>query len=165
MVDQFNQLCFSNPMKQSEFETEKGSSLSHQLIKAGRLINEQGLATARELYQLPALKQSHLDLMPYIDFEGTSVSEIAKRKGVSKQSVSKLVQEMVSMEMLYINPDPEDSRSKLVFFQTTGPLSIQKGFAALTSIDQVLMEHLGEKSYKTVLKKISGIVECMAADN
>ncbi|NOX42423.1 MAG: MarR family transcriptional regulator [Gammaproteobacteria bacterium] len=152
-------------MKKSDFEKQKGASLSHQLIKVGRLINERGLAAARNAFHIPELKQSHLDLFPYIDFEGTSVSEVAKRKGVSKQSVSKLVQEMVHMKILFLKKDPEDSRSKLVFFKTSGPFTIQKGFEALMSIDRLLIDHLGEKSYTSALKKVSDFVEIFQSEN
>ena len=148
-------------MKKSDFEKRKEASLSHQLIKVGRHINQSGLTRAREAFSLPELKQSHLDLFPYIDFEGTSISEIAKRKGVSKQSVSKLVQEMVRMRILFLKTDSKDSRSKLVFFKTSGPFAIQKGFEALVSIDHSLAEHLGEKSYTSLLKKVSELLEIL----
>ncbi len=151
-------------MKKPDFEKQKNASLAHQLIKLGRLINERGLASARDAFHLPELKQSHLDLFPYIDFTGTRISEIAKRKEVSKQSVSKLVQEMVHMKVLLLKPDPEDNRSKRVFFYTSGPFSIHKGFAALMSIDHLLAEHLGEKSCASVLKKVSGLVEVMQSE-
>jgi len=149
-------------MNQPDLEKQKVSSLSHQLIKAGRFINERGLAAAREAFNLPELKQTHLDLFPHIDFEGTSISEIAKRKGVSKQAASKLVQEMVRMKILYLKADPDDSRSKRVYFKTNGPFAIQKGFEAFASIDQLLAEYLGEKSYRAVLKKVTESLEVLA---
>jgi len=152
-------------MKNSNFEKQKSESLSHQLIKAGRLIHEKGLFGAREAFHLPELKQSHLDLFPYIDFEGTSISKIAKRKGVSKQAVSKLVQEMVGMKLLSLQADPEDSRSKLVFFNTSGPFAIQKGFKALITIDHLLIDHFGEKSYLSVLKSVSDLVDFMQSES
>ncbi len=164
MVDYISQLCFTKKMKKFDFEKRKRTSLSHQFIKVGRLINERGLATARDAFHLPELKQSHLDLFPYIDFEGTSVSVIAKRKGVSKQFVSKLVQEMVYMKILSLKTDPKDSRSKQVFFKTSGSFAIQKGFAALMSIDHVLIDHIGEESYMSILKEVSTLVEIFQSE-
>lgn len=148
-------------MKTTDFEKQKNASLAHQLIKIGRLISMRGLTAAREAYQLPELKQSHLDLFPYIDFNGSSVSEIAIRKGVSKQSVSKLVQEMVLINLLSLKASPTDGRSKLVFFKTSGPQAIQKGFKALVSIDQQLKDELGESNYLSILKKTSRLIEAL----
>ena len=146
-------------MDKSKFEDQKSDSLSHQLTKVGRLINERGLNSVRDVFNLPELKQSHLDLFPYIDFEGTSISDIAKRKCVSKQSVSKIVKEMTHMRILFVKTDPEDSRSKLVFFQTTGYYSIKKGFKELVSIDNLISDHLGRKSYKSILENISDLIK------
>lgn len=146
-------------MNKSNFENQKITSLSHQLIKVGRLINERGLDSVRDVFNLPELKQSHLDLFPHIDFEGTSISEIAKRKGVSKQSVSKLVKEMTNIKILSIKTDPEDSRSKIVFFKTSGFYSIQKGLEKLISIDRLILNHLGNKTYKSTLENVSDLID------
>ncbi len=152
-------------MNKSNFENQKNASLSHQLIKVGRLINKRGLTSVREAFNLPELKQSHLDLFPYIDFDGTSISEIAKRKGVSKQSVSKLVKEMTHIRVLSIKIDPKDSRSKIVYFKTSGFFSIQKGFEALISIDRLIAAYLGNKSYKTTLDNICDLIKVFESEN
>jgi len=165
MVDRYGQPWFTKSMKKSDFEEQKNASLSHQLIKAGRLINKRGLAAAQESFHLSGLKQSHLDLFPYIDFVGTGISEIARRKGVSKQSVSKLVKEMVHMKILFLKADPEDNRSKRVFFKTSGPFAIQKGLEDLMWFDCLLKAHFGEKPYISVLKKVSDIVDIFQIEN
>jgi len=151
-------------MSKTNFENKKNTSLSHQLIKVGRLINERGLDSVRDVFSLPELKQSHLDLFPHIDFEGTSISEIAKRKGVSKQSVSKLVKEMTHIKILSIKTDPKDSRSKIVFFKTSGFYSIQKGLEELISIDRLISNHLGNKTYKSTLENVSGLIDFFQDD-
>ena len=148
-------------MTSERLETLKTTSLAHQLIKAGRLTNEKGLENARKMLRLPKLKQLHLELYAYIDHDGTALSEIAKRKGVSKQAVSKLVQEMVEMNLLLIKNDPNDGRSKKVYFKTSGPHAIQKGFKALEQIDCSLKAELGDKHYKMVLTKISQIMRML----
>jgi len=96
---------------------------------------------------------------------GTGISEIAKRKGVSKQSVSKLVKEMVHMKILFLKVDPDDNRSKRVFFKTSGPFAIQKGLEDLMSFDCLLKEHFGEKSYTSVLKKVSDVIDIFQSEN
>ncbi|MDH3325092.1 MAG: MarR family transcriptional regulator [Gammaproteobacteria bacterium] len=152
-------------MDKTNFTNQKNTSLSHQLIKVGRLINERGLDSVRDVFNLPELKQSHLDLFPHIDFEGTSISEISKRKGVSKQSVSKLVKEMTHIKILSIKTDPEDSRSKIVFFKTSGFYSIQKGLEELVAIDRLISDHLGNKAYNSTLENISGLIDFFQTDN
>ena len=148
-------------MNFKQFNTDKNSSLSHQVIKLGRLLNEEGLRNVRKLYGIEELKQAHLDLFPHIDFEGTSISEIAKKKGVSKQAVSKMVAELEIMRVLELKPDPKDARSKKVFFKTKGPLSIQKGLNELLKIDKLLRKNLGERDYTKTLKNLSALIELL----
>ena len=146
-------------MKREKFTESKQQSLSHAVIRLGRLINQRGLANVRKTYKLPELQQAHLDLFAHIDFEGTTVSEIAKRKGVSKQAVSKNVKEMIEMKILKIEKHPTDSRSKVICLQTSGAYSIHKGMQTLTEIDGDLEQLIGERSYALVLKKLLQIQE------
>ena len=146
-------------MQRNQFETVKLESLSHQLLKVGRLVDQLGLSGAREAFGLEELSQTHLDLYPHIDFEGTTVTEIALRKGVSKQAVSKLVCEMVEMGLLEVKTCPEDARCKKVFFKTKGPFSIYKGMKVLKGIDGDLLNILGEKEYLSTLRKVNRVLD------
>lgn len=146
-------------MKTNDFEDLKSSSLAHQIIKIGRFIHKEGLNNAKKLFDQKSLTQSHLDLFPYIDRDGTSISEIAKRKGVTKQAVSKLVKEMLAMDLLELKVSKVDARIKHVYFKTKGPHSIQNGFKALQLIDKDLLEIMGDKDYKVLLKNLGKLLE------
>ena len=145
-------------MSHENFNNRKQTSLAHSLIKVGRLINEQGIKKARELFDLPNLTIAHLELFPYIDFEGTSIGEIARRKNVTKQAVSKLVAQMISMKILYLRESRKDKRIKLVHFHTKGPLAIQQGFKALEDIDLQIKQILAPKSYDLLLQRTNDII-------
>lgn len=152
-------------MSKSQINTIKEESLAHQIIKLGRIINELGLESSKKKFGLETLSQTHLDLFPHIDFEGTSITEIAHRKGVSKQAMSKLVGEMVDMELLELKSDPKDARAKKVFFKTKGPFAIQKGMEVLKQIDKLLVGEIGKKSYGETLSKISRLLEVVQKEN
>ncbi|SMF43108.1 MarR family transcriptional regulator [Pseudobacteriovorax antillogorgiicola] len=140
------------------FEKVKQGSLAHSLIKLGRLVNEQGIQNARQLFGLPKLSLAHLELFPHIDFCGTTVGEIAKRKGVSKQAVSKLVGQMIDMDILYMSDAEDDKRKKLVHFYTEGPRAIQMGFKALESVDEGLKEIIKSEEYELLLALLNQLL-------
>ena len=146
-------------MQEEKLNSRKQNSLAHSIIKAGRLINEKSINTARELYNLPNLTIAHLELFPFIDFNGTSIGEIARRKKVSKQSVSKLVNQMISMNILYLTESPDDKRKKLVHFHTEGPMAISQGFKALESIDTFLIEFFDKETYKKILANLNRLLD------
>lgn len=145
-------------METDKFFLRKQESLAHSIIKAGRLVNEQGIKTARSLFKLPNLTVAHLELFPYIDFGGTSIGEIARRKNVSKQAISKLVNQMVAMELIYLTESPTDKRIKLAHFHTEGPLSISQGFKALEMIDNKFRDLFDKGTYDLVLQKLNDLI-------
>ena len=148
-------------MNIDSFETKKSNSLSHLVIKVGRLLNVRGLDEARKSFNLDRLSQTHLDLYPYIDFKGNTINEIAQRKGVSKQAISKLVAEMEEMGLLEVRPNSKDSRSKIIKFRTKGPYAISKGFKVLEKIDSDLKQQIGEKKFKRLIRDLNQIMDLL----
>jgi DNA-binding MarR family transcriptional regulator len=110
-------------MDKKTWETLRDKTLTQRLLKAARIYNEQSIAIMREKYKVPELKTSHTILLPHIDFEGTRQTTIAKRMGISKQAVGQLIDEMVEMGSLKLEPDPADGRAKLVKFNLKGALN------------------------------------------
>lgn len=141
-------------MSRENFENEKRSSLGHLLIKVGRLYHEQSVERVKGELGLGRLTPAHLDLFAHIDFEGTTVNEIARRRGVSKQAVSRLVLEMIEMGILLSRQNPRDQRSHLVTFETKGPRSIFAGFALLKKLDADLREVLGDQAYEETTRSM-----------
>ncbi|MEM6703389.1 MAG: helix-turn-helix domain-containing protein [Acidobacteriota bacterium] len=127
------------------------------------MVNVLGLENLRRAFETRQISQTHLDLYAYIDVEGTPVTEIARRKGVSKQAVSKLVREMVKIGCLEIVSDPNDARVKKVFFKTSGRFSITHGLESLQSIDEDLKGQMGEAAYERLLDSVSSLLPVLDA--
>jgi DNA-binding MarR family transcriptional regulator len=142
----------------SDFERIKEASLAHQIIKAGRLINDFAISRMKERLGLKSLTYAHLELFSYIEFEGTSISEIAKRKGVSKQSVSVLAAQLIDMGLCFFEVSDKDKRQKLLKFQTEGEVSIYEGMKELQSVDLLISEGLEGKHRDAVLMVLSKII-------
>ena len=66
------------------------------LFKAARLINEDAIARVRERTGEP-VRVAHTALLPHVDLEGTRLTELARRMGVTKQAVGQLVDELEQM--------------------------------------------------------------------
>jgi DNA-binding MarR family transcriptional regulator len=59
-------------------------------------------------------------LLPYIDVGGTRSVDLARRMGVTKQAVGRLVNELEQEGLLYREPDDADGRAFLVKFTDEG---------------------------------------------
>lgn len=53
------------------------------------------------------------ELLPFLDLEGTSLSEIAHRKGTSRQAVHQSVHSLIKRGYLELVPHPDDARARV----------------------------------------------------
>lgn len=101
----------------TRFEVVKSLSTFQLLFKAARLTNELALSALRQTPGMENLRASHTSLLPFLDYEGTRISVLADRMGISKQAVQQLVDELEAMGGVHRIPDPTDGRAKLVKFR------------------------------------------------
>lgn len=143
-------------MDKTKWESLRDKTLTQRLIKTARIYNEQSISLIREKYNIPKLRVIHTTLLPHIDFEGTRQTEIAKRMGISKQAVCQLIDEMVSLGSLKLEPDPKDGRAKLVKFNLEGALNPYVALDIANQMEKNIEKKLGNrqlKQLKTLLLK------------
>src|SRR5690348_8146364 len=127
----------------TQLETEKRGSTLQVLFKVARLLDERALARLSSL-RGQRLRRSHTQLLPHIDLEGTRMSELAERLGVSKQAVTQLVDELESFGVVERVPDPEDARARRVRFTARGRAGFFEGLSTLRELERELGRAIGE---------------------
>ena len=126
----------------NKLESQKGESTIQLLFKAARLLNERAIELVRKTTNKP-VRVAHTTLMPHIDLEGTRLTDLAAKLGVTKQAAGQLVDELVDMGMLERVPDPEDARAKLVRFSKRGRASLLEGLGVLREMESEIRELVG----------------------
>lgn len=140
-----------------KLELEKAQSTVQLLFKAARLLNERAISRVRSRTNKP-VRVAHTALFPHIDLEGTRLTDLASRLGVTKQAAGQLVDELVEMGMLERAPDPADARAKLVRFTRRGKAGILDGIAVLKELEAELEELVGASNMRTVHDALTAIV-------
>lgn len=140
-----------------KLELEKSRSTLQLLFKAARLLNERALEEARRRMNKP-VRLAHTTLLPHVDLDGTRLTEIARRLGVTKQAAGELVDELVEMKLLERVTDPADARAKLVRFSARGRAGLLDGLAILRELEDDLAKHVGEKKMRIVHDALAAIV-------
>ncbi|PIQ25192.1 MarR family transcriptional regulator [bacterium (Candidatus Blackallbacteria) CG17_big_fil_post_rev_8_21_14_2_50_48_46] len=142
-------------------EKAKSESVAQLLFKSARLWNTLAL-TQIQTQQAPLLREAHTRLLPYLDLEGTRITDLAQRLGSSKQAVSQLVHEMESLGMVELQADPHDRRAKRVCFSPQGKKSLLHGLKILKTMEAQLALQMGEAEMQNLLsglQKLSRILE------
>jgi DNA-binding MarR family transcriptional regulator len=142
-----------------QFESAKRASLSHQLVRAARLLRARSLRMLREHPQYAHVREAHLNLMPHLDLEGTRLTDLAVRMDVSKQAVGPLVDELVQWGYLERVPDPADGRARLVRFTGAGEEGLRDGVRSLQQLDAALDGALSPDELSQLLTLLERVLE------
>src|SRR3954469_12352667 len=105
----------------------KRASVGQLLLKAGRLLDERALERINRQGPKVTLRPAHTSLFPHIDQEGTRLTELARRLGVTKQAAGQLVSDLEELQVLERADDPEDGRAKRVRFTDKGLKALHQG--------------------------------------
>src|SRR5690349_10738908 len=101
-------------------DAAKQQSAGQLLLKCARLLDERAVARINRQGPQVRLRPAHTGLLPHIDKEGTRLTELARRVGVTKQAVGQLVEDLERMGVVERAPDPLDGRARLVRFTDRG---------------------------------------------
>lgn len=149
----------SSPDEIARIEKAKAGSTLQVLFKVSRLLNERAIAGVPAAPGAPRLRASHMSLLPHIDWEGTRLTTLAERLGITKQAVGQLVDEMEALGILERTPDPEDGRARRIAFTPRGRASILDGLARLAALEKELAEAVGERAMATLGATLRRILE------
>ena len=141
--------------KLDEYMLKKKTNLCRHIYIVHRYFNEWAQKQWKE-DGWKDIRPEHLRLMSIISNETVNNNELAKRAGVSKQAMSKMVGDLESHGYVDVVPDPNDSRAKIIsisnkgveffeYFQSCNKL-IEKKFRAILGDEKTdrLRELLGE---------------------
>lgn len=141
----------------AKLEARKARSTIQLLFKAARLLNERAIARVRSRTNRP-VRIAHTTLLPHVDLEGTRLTVLASRLGVTKQAAGQLVDELVEMGMLERAPDPADARAKLVRFSEQGRAALFDGLAVLDELEADVAKAIGAAKMRTLHDALAAIV-------
>jgi DNA-binding MarR family transcriptional regulator len=136
----------ANAAYRAKLEALKSASTLQLLFKAARLVDEEAVRRIATKEGAPRLRRSHTALLPHVDLDGTRLSDLAERLGVSKQSVSELVDELETAGVLKRSPDPDDARAKLISFTSRGLQGLLHGLDVLRDFEHELSQTIGVRS-------------------
>lgn len=143
-------------------EAAKRASVGQLLLKCARLLDERALArVARASKGRVALRPAHTRLLPHLTLEGTRLTELAAKLGVTKQAVGPLVADLEAMGVVATVADPDDARAKRVRLTPKGIQGIHQGLAALREVEGEIEARLGAKAMKGLHEALLATLEVL----
>jgi len=106
-------------------------------------------------------KMTYMPVVMNIDANGTSNNDLAIRANVTKQAMSKVIQELQKSGYISAKTDPNDKRSTIFKLTSRGESLIQ---CAKESVGELMDEYrklIGKKNYDGLLMQLVSIIEHM----
>jgi DNA-binding MarR family transcriptional regulator len=98
----------------------------------------------------PDMRVSFLNLTRNLDVEGTRITELAKRAGMTKQSMSELVAQCAKAGLVVQRPFASDGRARQVVFTRKGRAVLAAFRAALTTAEREMRKEIGAGAFKQI---------------
>jgi DNA-binding MarR family transcriptional regulator len=141
-----------------DLEADKRANVLQVLLKCARLVDERAIERVNAEAGRRLLRRSVTNLLPHISFDGTRIGDLARRVGVTKQAVSKVIAELEQEGVVELIPDPNDGRGKLVRFTARGAQAIRHGLGVLAQLERELARVVGEARMRTVHEALLAMV-------
>ncbi len=140
--------------------TPKGETLTELILETFRL-NGVLLDAGNQLTKPFGLTSARWQVMGTVDHEGhpVTVAQIARRMGLSRQGVQRIVNDLVQLGMIVLESNLDHKRAPLVLLTKKGQGAIEKINQAQASWVNELSEGLNERSLKQTLKLMQSIRE------
>ena len=89
------------------------------------------------------IRPAHSALFAHLDREGTSPSELARRAGMTKQSMGELIADLEAKGYVMRRDDPSDRRAKVVVLTEAGARLDREASRAIGEIERAYRRRLG----------------------
>ena len=111
-----------------------------------------------------AVTQAHARLLPYIDIDGTRSVELARRLGVTKQAIGRLVRELEEEGLLCREADGADGRAFLVKFTDAGLAYLTRMHKCIEQVEREYERMVGPRRLAEIRAALAIIAYASEAD-
>lgn len=108
---------------------------------------------------IEGLERADLPVLRNVRLEGSRVTEIAERAGLTKQTISPLVRGLAEQGILRLDPDPTDGRAKVVRFTDRGLRGLITAAEVIRETVERYTEHLGEARMEELRASLLALLE------
>jgi DNA-binding MarR family transcriptional regulator len=106
-----------------------------------------------------AVRTPHGAVFQFLEKDGSTVSSLAARAGVTKQAMADLVAHLEQHGYVTRVPDPSDRRAKLVLATPAGREVMALARATVPEIERRIAELIGERRHRQLREDLALIIE------
>lgn len=149
-------------MNLEELRKIQRESVGFLLIRAGQLWNERAITRVNARAGAPVLRESHTRLLPLLMRPGGArLVDLARRLGVTKQSVQPLIAELRALDVVTTQPDEQDRRAIRIILTPQGLDGIAQGNDILRQIEVELEGQIGKAGMRRLRELLRALLSAL----
>ncbi|MFN7824102.1 MAG: MarR family winged helix-turn-helix transcriptional regulator [Pseudobdellovibrionaceae bacterium] len=119
---------------------------------------ETELITQLEFNKVTDVTRADMNVLRNIDAQGTTVVEIAKMTGVTKQAISRQVDSLEQKGYIRKKVNPEDKRSSPIGLTKKGEEFVMLAIQIIQGIESSYKRRLGQEAYQDLKKSLAKLL-------
>jgi DNA-binding MarR family transcriptional regulator len=142
----------------TDLEARRNLNLRQLLTRSTRAVNER-IVTALRARGFPDARVAHAAILANLELRGSTVTEIASRALLPKQTISKMVLELEELGYLERSRHESDGRAILVRFTRNGRKLMTATFDVIAGIEASAQTRLGPRRYTALRASLLVLLE------
>ena len=103
-------------------------------------------------------KPKHSAVFAQISLDGSRLTDLAQRAGMTPQSMAEIVGELVELGYVVRRPDPADRRAKLIVLTRRGRDAVAAGRQTVEGLEERVTEILGERGHRDLRRLLARLL-------
>lgn len=103
----------------------------------------------------PEIRPVHSPVFAFLPPEGSRLTDLAERAGMTKQALTPIVAELADLGLIGRRPDPLDGRAKIIVFTARGLRIARSGATIYRAMDAELSAAMGPRVYEHLRKGLA----------
>ena len=137
---------------------DRATNLRQCLLRASRCVN---VIIVDSLHQrgFTSLRSTHTALLSNLDLEGSSLTLVSQRAGITKQAMGRLADELVKLKYVTRTLNNNDKRSVIIKFTPAGLELMSYSFRIMEELESRCAHRLGANRFKKFITSLQEITK------
>ena len=105
------------------------------------------------------LSTVHTNLLANLDIDGTNVTTLADRAGITKQAMGRLASELEGAGYIRVKSDPKDARVRVLLLTGTGRQLMLDSLEVMAELERRYEGSVGRDRVAAILRGLAAFVE------
>jgi DNA-binding MarR family transcriptional regulator len=120
------------------------------LLREGAAAVDAEIKAALIEHGFDEIQPGHHTLLRYLGEDGARPSELAAKAGITRQAVTKTLDDLERVGLVERVPDPDDGRGVVVQYTPRGLAALQVARTRMNQLEQQFASHMGAHRWRTV---------------